>query len=764
MKKLNQYLKNKRITSVALLTIFTIIFIFDNTLNYWGTHVNIYLKESSFSPSFVFGPSNIIYDPLGGDVPNEVFFGVLAFFISFINFKFLHKKSLALATLSFPKTRAQLFNKKTLLPLVPLLLSGIIAKTILLYWNWDFYGFSSNLLLVYIINVLTFIQYILMGFTLGIFGRLFTARTLEGFISSVCLIFIPKTIYLLIDVFAPMFLHGYYDFLATQNEAIMFFDPIRHFFANTINYSEVLIDAPVSYYSVAYSAFWIVLTSIALVLFKKYFIKYIEYEKTGINNKFPIITVMSSVTLPVAVVTFLTYGDFQYNRLLNEKYMILLVAFILAAISGYIINAIISKTLLFKKEKAITISLIIGLPLALLLITSTGGLGYESRIPDTEKIEKVTIRTSLSITENSIRPQYELNGCYSSKSYYSLYDSFLSSDNLDNQIIYNRLEFENFNDYKKIGELHKSAIESVNSETLETLLITYELKNGRTITREYKFLSEETVEKIFALWETETVKNTYKDWLLNADEIIESQKTAHDFNYEFNKIPLSRGGNVTIHSIDSVPTELTDLTEEEFLTLKSAIYNDIHSLSWEQWFKPAKTYGNISFTNTYSFKPLENQENVFDSDVEILDDRELFVLTLPVTSEMTHTVKFLEGIGVMDKFQRTREISKAYLVDTEDCAKMWFSTYGNKDRVENKADFYHSVLFDSTTKELPITSNSFSHPYYDGTLNSISREVSGEELEALLEKANTRYYCGTDSDLLLVWSFDLTNDTYVISK
>jgi hypothetical protein len=327
-------------------------------------------------------------------------------------------------------------------------------------------------------------------------------------------------------------------------------------------------------------------------------------------------------------------------------------------------------------------------------------------------------------------------------------------------------------DFDKVLALHNSAINNKSSDTAEQFLITYELKDGSTLSRRYTYLSTETVEQFLELWETETVKNAYKDWLLNADDIRETQKSAHDFDMVYNKIPLSKGAQVTINSIDSVPTILENLTDEEFLTLKTAIYNDVQSLTWEEWFKPEKTYGNISFYNTYVFKPLRETDFDIESD-EYYDDYEFYhryeeevgyELNITVTSEMTNTIKCLEKLGLMDKFQRTRSIAKGYLIDTEECAEAWFSTYSNKDSVENKASFYHSVLFDRTSKTIPITSNTFALPFFDDQYSSVVKEVNGEELEALLEKANTKYYCGTDSNLLFIWTYDLTSDTYVISK
>ena len=40
------------------------------------------------------------------------------------------------------------------IPVALLTSSGIIAKTIALYWNYDFYGFSNELIGAYLINIL----------------------------------------------------------------------------------------------------------------------------------------------------------------------------------------------------------------------------------------------------------------------------------------------------------------------------------------------------------------------------------------------------------------------------------------------------------------------------------------------------------------------------------------------------------------------------------------------------------------------------------
>ncbi|MBR6552501.1 MAG: hypothetical protein IKT89_06645 [Clostridia bacterium] len=767
MKRLSHYLKNKNLNSVTLLTIFSVYVIFYYTLTYWGDLIPFELVEYGNLNYFLFGSHSLQIDILGLSIHNELVFGFLAFLISFLNFKFLHKKSLGLTTLSFPKTRAQLYNKRVALPVILLITSGLIAKTIALYWNAEFYGFSNELIGAYFTNVLILVQYILFGTALGIFGRVFTARTFEGILTSAGFLFIPKTIYVLIDALSPLFLHGYEGFY--NNDYASFLDPVRDYIFGYGHHLEIPITEPVSYGNILYSAFWIIVSVISLFVLKTFFIKNTKYENFGINNKIPFITTITSAVFPLAIATFAYYGNtMDYRTTDAKKKEVFIIVTILALVFGYIINSIITKTVLFKKEKAIIISIIIAVPSIVTLILATGGLGYETRVPDAEKIEKITILPSLNITEKALREDNPYNGNNFSSNY-NHYDDFLKTDS--GLGAYTEYNFTNKMDFEKILALHNSAINNKDADTAEEVLITYELKDGSTLSRRYSYLSTETVEHFLELWETETVKNAYKNWLLNSEEIRETQKSALDFNLVYNKIPLSKGAKVTINSIDSVPTLLNELTDEEFLSLKTAIYNDVQALSWEEWFCPQKTYGNISFYNTYVFKPLK--ETGFDTESDEYYDYEYYLrheeevgyeLNITVTSEMTNTIKCLEKLGLMDKFQRTRLISKAYLIDTEECAKVWFTTYGNKDNVENKASFYHSVIFDSTFKAMPITSNSFAHPYHNEDLNAISREVTGEELEALLEKATTKYYCSTDSDLLLIWTYSLTSDTYVISK
>ncbi len=769
MKRLSHYLKNKTLNSVTLLTIFTIYVIFYYTLTYWGDLIPFELIEYGYYDYFLFGSHSLQCDILGLPLHNEIVFGFLAFLISFLNFKFLHKKSLGLTTLSFPKTRSELFNKRVATPVILLISSGVIAKTIALYWNYSFYGYSQELIGAYLINVLILAQYILVGTALGIFGRVFTARTFEGILASVGFLFIPKTIYILIDALAPLFLYGHEGFY--DNDYSYFFDPVRDYIYGYGFHLEIPISEPVSYGNIIYSAFWIVVSVIALFVLKKYFIKNTKYENTGINNKISFITTVTSAVFPLAIATFAYYGTAMgYTATVAKKKEVFVIATILALVFGYIINSIVTKTVLFKKEKAIIISIIVALPSIITLILATGGFGYETRIPDAENIKKITIQPSLCITEKSLREDNPYNG-NNFASNYNLYDDFLKAES-EAYIYTNRLEFVNEMDFDKVLALHNSAINNKDADTAEQFLITYELKDGSALSRRYTYLSEETVEKFFELWETETIKSAYKDWLLNADDIRETQKSALDFNLSYNKIPLSKGSKVTINSIDSVPTLLNELTDEEFLTLKTAIYNDVQALTWEEWFKPKKTYGNISFYNTYVFKPLRETDfdtssdeyfDYYDSEHRI-EEEVGYELNITVTSEMTNTIKCLEKLGLMEKFQRTRSISKAYLIDTEECAKVWFSTFGNKENIENKADFYHSALFDITQKTLPITSNTFALPFTNENYASVAREVTAKELETLLEKANTKYYCGTDSNLLFVWTYDLTSDTYVISK
>ena len=118
MKRLSHYLKNKSLNSVTLLTIFSVYVIFYYTLTYWGEPIVKSLRDFDLLEYFLFGSHSLQSDILGLTLHNEIVFGFLAFLISFLNFKFLHKKSLGLTTLSFPQTRAGLFNKRVSLPVI----------------------------------------------------------------------------------------------------------------------------------------------------------------------------------------------------------------------------------------------------------------------------------------------------------------------------------------------------------------------------------------------------------------------------------------------------------------------------------------------------------------------------------------------------------------------------------------------------------------------------------------------------------------------
>ena len=75
-------------------------------------------------------------------------------------------------------------------------------------------------------------------------------------------------------------------------------------------------------------------------------------NRIGINNKIPLITTVSSALFPLAIATFAYYGNtMNYIATVAKKKEIFVIVTILALVFGYIINSIITKTLLFKKEK-----------------------------------------------------------------------------------------------------------------------------------------------------------------------------------------------------------------------------------------------------------------------------------------------------------------------------------------------------------------------------------------------------------------------------
>lgn len=649
--------------------------------------------------------------------------------ISMWNFSFLLNKNYARAVLLQPKKRSDIFNKKAYLSLTVLALIVIVIKIIALFLNIKYNsGLSSGYIPSFIADTLVSLTLLFWGFMCGAAGTILAKRKIEAVIGSISLALLPNAIVNIFNFVATAFLRGY-----------VFYD-FYNFYYESMHIS-MLPPYESHEKSIIQSVLCILVSIAGLILIKVYFEKHYKFEDCGMVNKNKFITFVSGFSLPVVLSSvmdslFLKIIDPRTNvinigmdyrnesiteRLTPDEPFILLAVFIgVSIILSLVFNVIITVKILNIKEKAKPIIAILGSAVVISVLCLTGGLGYENKLPDIENIEKIELQAPYDLFENT----EELIGI---ADYYDISEPVLRECNI---------EITDSEDFETVLDIHSVVLADKNQETTEGIKFSYELKNGSTIVRSYRYISKESAEEILRLWNTKAVKEAY--------ELLLTEKTLeYDGSYGstfWSEQVISMDGFVYLQSKDAVLTSLTDvLSENEIKELKAAIYKDVTSLAHYEWFKPTESYGLLQFTRDELTK--ESLPFVMSS----------HSVSFQVTKEMTNTVEFLKAHDLMKFFKITREPVKAFLVDANKLGEYNKNFMQGVDVYGASMDYpmLHRMMFAAETS---VSENLYfkdSEPMFK--INEPwCKELTAEEYKEYMKKSHIKYFSGEGGTLLVV--------------
>ena len=248
------------------------------------------------------------------------------------------------------------------------------------------------------------------------------------------------------------------------------------------------------------------------------------------------------------------------------------------------------------------------------LISVTGGFGYETKIPDIEKIKSAQVYIGEQIVP---------------------FESLV--------------EFTDEKDIEAVTELHSEILKNDGEKTAKEISLKYTLKSGISYTRSYENVSVNSFEKLYGLFDTEAVKDLYKR-VLFCDKEQNVYKSACDYENEIRDYCTdfnNSGSRIYVLSEDFSMNDVTKkLSEKDFEELKKSIFSDICSLSAEELFlKNEKTAGYILFSER------ELSESVF-----VLSNSYPAEIGIPVKMNMKNTLNALEKFGLTKYLQKESEI------------------------------------------------------------------------------------------------------------
>lgn len=589
--------------------------------------------------------------------------------LAIISFSFSTNKQHGITTLSFPMKRSNLFNKKVVLPICALSVAVIIIKAIMIGYNIKIHGINNELITQGLADIFICLKYVLLGFTAFTVSSIACGKKLEMAFGGISLIFVMDTVYNYLDSLLSSFLYGfdsiYFPENTEVNDFIFILNPTQELSAYYIFTEDLLLNKN----KLIINILWVIALITVLVLTKQYFIKKFKPEKIEMkaNNKPILLIITTTVSLLVTQILTSTIFDWYYRDVLTVSAGVYItISFVLIAVFSFITMSLIETTIKLNKNKLFGIIAPFSVVGLILIFAFSGGLGYENRIPKTEDIKSIDISTTFQCgemfnTESSI--EYTL----------SLQDNYMT--------------FTTENDFNVIKSIHKTILENRDSDTGEALTITYTLKNGKTLSRDYQRLSEKSAGSLLSLWKTDATNELIKGYLFQNkatngyEESDESEIYCYDYYGDYNYSEKSYScfnydtNDVLIVSKQNTETKVKDyLTREKLELVKEAIYKDYCELSSEEWFKPSKTYGAIVFKyeeDYYGDYFIDAMDEKYDW-YGYSDDASLVIL--PVTAEMENTVRTLKSLGLYRYLNdNTIKIERMFTADVKEYLE-WYNS------------------------------------------------------------------------------------------
>ncbi len=610
----------------------------------------------------------------------EVVFGGL---FALIGFDFLLNKSKLYTHLAFAKSKKSVYISKTVIPFISAGIIIVAVKLIAAIANGVYLGVTQNLIKGIIANTLTSLMIFAMGFTITVIAHIFTARRVETYTFIASALILPYAIETTVKSIFDAQLEGYvsdsYMFEAIPNEInnfFAYFNPTYYITDYSLSGAYIPVKGFVSFKDEYFIAImWLVIFIGALILCGKYFSQKYKPENAGKKAISKIVTVISSISIPLFVIQPTNWFSF-YNSINYEKLSVIMM------VSGILVVtavAVIISMLVTRSAKSSLWGAVGGgaaglLQVVVFILAVTGCFGFTTRIPDKNDIEAIEVSLPFDDMISNTTEKFFFSDSL------EYYDDVWVSENI---------LITDDEDFDIIRNIHSSVLEKSDDKTSITFNVTYTLKNGGSINRQFSYISDNAAKEFIKVWETEPIQDGLKV-LLNQDESADykaypqaqassySSSMANPYLYSESEDIWGSSSNVVfaidpqnvflaskdmqITSLSTVAKDaesLPDFSEERTLELMEAIYKDAQVLSAEEWFSPEKELGAIAFCD-YSY----NADNIATYEFFKLADAIFYI-----NSNMKNTLAVLDKYNYTKYFECKKEVIAAHLVDVNDVVK-----------------------------------------------------------------------------------------------
>ena len=652
-------------------------------------------------------------------------------------FEFLHRKKYASTLLGFGIKRSKLFLNRLIIPLALALICIILPYAIALKLNIEVFGFKADMFPWFFFELIRVIRVFVACYTISIIACIFTGRTIEAIAGAISIAILPTVVFSIFDVLYELVLFGYSGtFYSRTADILAKADPI--FFSSLMFSRGFDIAHPINtpldsdaVTQIAFSIIWIILSVVVIFLVKNHFSKSYKPENSGFKGINKGMVMLISFTAPLFASTFIAeYLDGYFSPTISSSIKALIICISLASgfIASLVCGFIVHFTLKSIKASVVGGLAVIGTIGIALILGVTGILGTYHNTPKAEEIAKIEVKAPFQ----EFFPDIYEN--YSDFTQQYLYDK-------DTAIVVTDKE-----DIETVLNLQNTVSESKGNETTTCFYLTYTLKDGSTITREYNYPDEEATKELLKLWDTKAAKELYKNFLFPPFDGVEnldyssslSTRHEHPFIMDYN----DEEAFILITTRDlETKSVLDEITEAEFDKLKKAIYKDVCNLSSSEWFTPEEEQiGAITFSYaSYQRFSYESHGAKFY-----------------ITPNMTNTVKALKDMGLYKYFECKKEIKQVLVADIKD-----YIYWENSTLATNKKDaFVHQSYF-------TYMDNGWSHVCFDsydnGEYMPPVKEVTDKmQIKSLTENGYIAYNVFNNGKIVFVKYSDDTLSSYVI--
>lgn len=744
MKKSNQSL-NKTIAikdlinSISAPTAFlTVIFGILMFLLVLSPQQNVYGKTTYFIEQMLSAAETTTFYHFCAEHENVFFTAILGgLALGISQFEFLHRKKYASTLFSFGIKRNTLFLNRLIIPLALALICIILPYTIALKLNIEIFGFKADMFPWFFFELIRVIRVFLTSYTISIIACMFTGRTIEAIAGAISIATLPLATVTLTDVIFELSLFGYAGtFYSKIADILVKADPI--FFSSLVHSRGYDIGHPINtpldadaIIQIVFSAIWIIVSFVAIALIKGYFCKKYKPENSGFKGINKGIIFLISFTAPLFISALaIEYTSGEFFPVISNSMVFLVIG--IGVISGFVAAFVCGLVIHFTHKKLKT-SFLGGCAfvctVALVVVLGiTGIFGVYHIPPKTEEIAKIVVQAPFHEFFPDI---YE---------YYSDFTQQYASDTNTALVITDK------DDIGVVLNLHKTISESNENATTSSFNLTYTLKDGSTITREYRYTGEEATKELLKLWDTKAAKEMYKNFLFPQFDGVEnldyysslSARYEHPFIMDYN----DKQAYILITTRDlETKNILNKITEADFIKLKKALYKDICVLNSSQWFTPEETQiGAISFCYA-SYQKFSNEAN----------GAEFYI-----TPNMTNTIKALKDIDLYKYFESKKEIEKVLVADVKD-----YISWENRTLALNKKDVavHQSYFTYMHNGWCHVCFTSYENGQYMPPVKEITDKI---QIKSLIEKGYIAYNILNDGKIVFVKYADGTYSSYVI--